>query len=170
MGKFRRKNPLGTPLEFSVRLHRVPGKAPRQTSSVPPPLAAEVQGVANHSTVETINVELVQALVKVATDAWRMQRKMVEPDSTVPKEEFKRVYRHIDSIMDALAEAQIELRDPTGANYDSGMALRVVSFEDMENVNRETVKETIKPAILWKGQLVQHAEVIIGTPVENSND
>jgi hypothetical protein len=143
-------------------------------SATGPDVVAELQSMLGAASVSkrTVNAdpELMHALTKIATDAWRAKKKMVDPDSGEPRDEFKRVYRHIDSIFDALTEAEIQIYDPAGSNYDSGMALRVVSFEEMPGINRETVKETVKPAITWRGKTVQAGEVIVGTPMEDANE
>ena len=89
---------------------------------------------------------------------------MVDPDTGEAKEEMKRVYRHIEAIFDALKEIGFETIDPTGRPYDSGMALKVISFEQTPGLAEEEIKETIKPSVVWQGRLIQMGEVIVGTP------
>lgn len=106
----------------------------------------------------------LKALAVIATNAWRAQTKMVDPDTGEAKEEMKRVYRHIEAIIESLKQIGFETIDPVGRAYDSGMALKVVSFEPTLGLSHEEIKETIKPSVAWQGRLIQVGEVIVGTP------
>lgn len=107
---------------------------------------------------------LMKACAAIATNAWRAKTKMVDADTGEPKEEMKRVYRHVDAIIESLKQIGIETVDPVGRAYDSGLALHVVSFEPTQGISHEEIKETIKPSVAWQGQLIQIGEVIVGTP------
>ena len=84
--------------------------------------------------------------------------------AAMSRTEMKRVYRHIEGIFDSLKDIGIETLDLTGRAYDSGMALKFVSFEQTPGLSKEEITETIKPAVIWDGRLVQLSEVIVGTP------
>ena len=104
------------------------------------------------------------AFISIATNAWRAKVKMLDANTGEAKDEMKRVYRHIEAISEALKDVGIEIIDPTGRAYDSGMALKVVAFEQTPGLSKEEIKETIKPSITWNGKLLQVGEVIVGTP------
>jgi hypothetical protein len=116
--------------------------------------------------VEKVEVpkSFIQALSVIATNAWRARNKMVNTENGEAKEEMKRVYRHVEAVFDALSQIGIEIRDMQGHPYDSGMALKVISFEPVPGLFKEEIMETIKPTILWQNQLIQIGEVIVGTP------
>lgn len=124
-----------------------------------PPLSGEVRQV-----VRVIPPEVTAALALVATNAWRAMLKTVEPDTGQPREEMRRVHRHLEGIFNALEELGLKTVDPTGRPYDPGMALKVIGFEETPGLAREEIKETIKPSITWHERLVQMGEVIVGTP------
>lgn len=105
-----------------------------------------------------------KTVATVATNTWRAKIKMVDPETGEAREEMKRVYRHIEAIFDALKQAGVETIDPTGKAYNSGMALKVVSLEQMPGISKEEIKETVKPSVTWQGHLIQMGEVIVGTP------
>jgi molecular chaperone GrpE (heat shock protein) len=109
--------------------------------------------------------EITATLLTVATNAWRAKSKMVDAETGEPREDMRRVYRHIEGIFNAFEEIGLRTIDPTGKPYDSGMALKVISFEQTPGLSREEIKETIKPSIIWQGRLLQTGEVIVGTPV-----
>ena len=114
--------------------------------------------------VEVLPPEVTATLVAVATNAWRAKNKMVDADTGEAKHEMRRVFRHIEGIFNAFEELGIRTIDPTGRVYDSGMALKVISFEQTPGLSREEITETIKPSIAWQGRLLQTGEVIVGQP------
>jgi hypothetical protein len=114
--------------------------------------------------LEVVPPSVVKAFATIATNAWRAKIKMVDSDSGEAKEEMKRVYRHIEAIFESLKQIGVETIDPFGLVYDSGMALKVVSFEPTPGLSSEEIKETIKPSVAWQGHLIQMGEVIVGTP------
>jgi hypothetical protein len=106
----------------------------------------------------------LKAFSIIATNAWRAKNKMVDSETGEAKEEMKSVYRHIEAIFESLKQIGVETIDPVGLAYDSGMALKVVSFEPTPGLSNEEIKETIKPSVAWQGRLIQIGEVIVGTP------
>ncbi len=110
-----------------------------------------------------------KAIASLATNAWRAKVRMLDADTGEVKDDMKRVYRHIEAIVESLKQLGVETIDQTERNYDSGMALKVVSFEPTPGVSKETIKETIKPSVIWQGRLIQIGEIIVGTPVTNSD-
>lgn len=124
----------------------------------------EVRQESHVQKVEVVSPEIVRALCTIATNAWRIKIKMIDPESGEPAEGMGRVYRHVEAQFDALQEVGIEVIDMAGRAYDSGMALKVITFEPTQGLSREEITETIKPSIHFKGQLTQMGEVIVGTP------
>lgn len=122
--------------------------------------------VASAQPVEVMPPEVTATLVSVATNAWRARNKMVDAETGEPQDDMRRVYRHIEGIFNAFEELGLRTIDPTGKAYDSGMALKVISFEPTPGLSSEEITETIKPSITWQGRLLQTGEVIVGTPID----
>ena len=93
---------------------------------------------------------------------------MVDPDTGEALDEMKRPYRHVEAIIDALKQIDVEITDPVGRTYDVGMALKVVATEPTPGLSKDTIKETIRPTVLWQGRFLQVGEVIVGTPQASS--
>jgi len=106
----------------------------------------------------------VRLLADVGTGLWRLRQKMVKQGTTQPLDEMRRAYRHLESVWDALVQAGAEIQDHTDKPFDSGMSLKVVSFQPTPGLGRERVIETIKPTIYFKGKAIQMGEVIVGRP------
>jgi hypothetical protein len=103
-------------------------------------------------------------LAELGTGLWRLRQRMVEPGTDRPKDEMRRAFRHMESLMDVARAAGLEIQDHTEAPYHSGMALHVLAFQPTPGVHREKVGETIKPTIYLNGTMIQMGEVIVATP------
>jgi hypothetical protein len=107
----------------------------------------------------------LKALAIIATNTWRAERRILNPETREPKEGMQLIHRDINAIREVLEkQLGLEIKDPIGQTYDSGSALNVVASEPMAGINKDIIKETIKPTILWNGQFLQIGEVIVGTP------
>lgn len=107
----------------------------------------------------------IRTIINITNNAWRAKTKMLDSESNEPKEEMKRVYRHIEAIIESLKEIGIEIIDQKGAVYDPGMSLNVISSEPMAGITKEEIKETIKPTIRFHNHQIQMGDVIVGVPI-----
>ena len=103
-------------------------------------------------------------IAEVATGLWRIRRKVQPLGEAAGPADLRTVCRHVESTLDVLANSEIEIRDDTGAQYVAGTALKVVAFQPTEGLKQETICETIRPSVYYKGTLIQRGEVIVGTP------
>ncbi len=113
-----------------------------------------------------IPLPILQIATSIATNAWRAQQKMIDPATRQTRDEMKRVARHVDANLDALRQLGLEIDDPEGRPYDTGMALKVVSFEPVAGLSREEITETLRPSIRLQGRVLQIGEVVVGTPLQ----
>jgi len=104
-------------------------------------------------------------LAAIATNAWKAKAKMIDATTGEPREEMRRVYRHIESIFDAFQQIGLELKDHTGDAFDYGLPLNVITTQPTPGIEKERVIETIKPTIYWNDLILQEGEVVIATPV-----
>jgi hypothetical protein len=91
---------------------------------------------------------------------------MLQPGTDRPREEMRRVFRHVESGWDVLAQAGVEILDHTDAPFSPGQSLKVIEYQPTPGLGREKVLETIKPTVYLKKHMVQMGEVIVGTPVQ----
>jgi hypothetical protein len=113
---------------------------------------------------ETGTQDTDAALAAIATNAWRAKKKMLDLETGEPKDDMRRVYRHVEAILDALSESGVEIMDPCGQAYDTGLPVRVVSSEEREGLRREEIVETLRPAVRRQGKTLQQCEVVLGVP------
>ena len=112
-------------------------------------------------------VELTRLLADVATGLWRLRLKMLPEGSKQPSEENRRSYKQLESILDVLAQAGVQIRDHTGEAVPRGgiYTLRALAYEPTAGLAREQVIETLKPTIAFKDRVIQTGEVVVGTPL-----
>ena len=109
--------------------------------------------------------EMLGPLVEMATNAWRLKVRMIDPDTGEPKEETRKLYRFVEGLFRALGDSGIQVIDKTGKPYDSGMSEKVVSFEHTPGLAKEEIIDTVRPSIRWKERPLYHGEIIVGIPV-----
>jgi len=107
----------------------------------------------------------VKALVGIATQAWKLKVRMLDPATQEAREEHRKLYRHVESILDSLNEIGLQLRDRTNEAFDYGLPEKVIGTQPTPGITKERVIETIKPSIYWEQHLLQVGEVVVATPV-----
>lgn len=109
--------------------------------------------------------DLKKALSEVSNHIWRLKKRMVD-DSGEPKDETKRLFRHVQAALDDLNNAGIEIKEFNGQIIPENgvLSLRVLAYQPTNGIIQDQVIETVKPGIFYYGETIQHAEVIIGIP------
>lgn len=76
----------------------------------------------------------------------------------------ERLERRFQDVMETLHDGDFEIIEYDGQTYDAGMTLRVLQFEPRENIERETIVETVRPSMRLRGFFVP-GEVVVATPI-----
>jgi hypothetical protein len=108
--------------------------------------------------------ELSPALGELATQVWRAIGKTVDPATGQPREEMRRVHRHVEGALDMLKQMGLTMNDWVNQPYDAGLPVKVVSFQPKPGLERDTIVEAVRPTVIWKDRLLQVGEVVVGTP------
>jgi hypothetical protein len=106
-----------------------------------------------------------KGLAIIATSAWRARCRIIDPASGEVREEMQRLSGDIERIQRCLGDLGITVEDHTNKPFDYGLPWKVVATKSMPGLAREIVTETLKPTVRWNEQIIQHAEVEVGTPV-----
>jgi hypothetical protein len=140
--------------------------AVEKTASTPPmPVAETVASPDQTDPRETVEL----SLGALATQIWRAKNKMVEAETGEPREEMKRVYRHIEGAFDVFAQMGVTLNDWRDQPYDAGLPVKVLGFHPTPGLSRDMILEVVRPTVIWKDRLLQLGEVIVGIPVNSEN-
>ncbi len=108
--------------------------------------------------------ELDGPLADLATHVWRARHRL--NDAAQPADALRRTSRHIDSAVESFRLLDLNLKDWINEPYDPGLPVKVLTYQPTAGLTRDTVIEVIRPAVLWRGRLLQSGEVVVGTPVE----
>lgn len=122
--------------------------------SAPVPAPAEPAGTA----------EIDGPIADLATHVWRARHRL--NDQSQPADALRRTARHIDSAVETFRQIDLSLKDWINEPYDPGLPVKVLTFQSKPGLTRDTVIEAIRPAVLWRGRLLQSGEVVVGTPAD----
>jgi molecular chaperone GrpE (heat shock protein) len=102
------------------------------------------------------------ALAEIATAVWRLGRK-IESTAETPAG----VRRHLQTLVDALAEGGVRTRSYEGTAFDPGLRMRVLAYQPMPHLRHDEVVETVRPGVYLHGVPIALGEVIVGIPPED---
>ena len=112
--------------------------------------------------------DLVKLFRATGTAVWKLAGRMLDEETKEPKEEFRRLWRHVEAIRDALTAVGVDVIDWTGKRYDEGMSLKVVSEEERPGTKEPEIIETLLPTIRFRKQVqLQQGEVVVSRPTSN---
>jgi len=137
----------------------VPVEAPVSLSE---PEAA-VAAVPISATVEDLEV-LSGSLTALATQVWRARVRIIDPETGEPREEMRRIHRHIEGAFESFSQIGLTINDWVNQPYDPGLPVKVLTFQPTPDLQRDTVLEAVRPTVIWKDRLLQMGEVIVGIP------
>lgn len=101
-------------------------------------------------------------LMSHAVEIWRLDQRLNKAMGKMNENQKKSLENSMLKMKRYIEHYDIEVRDYTGQKYNSGLAsVDVISVEKSSSVTEDSVKETVEPAILIKGQVVKKAKVII---------
>ena len=112
----------------------------------------------------------------VATNIWRIKNQIQDPENKgETKDELdgraiSRIARYVNSVEAALSSSGVEIvGDYEGKPHREGSAVKVISYEDRQDVTEDTYVEVLMPTVRLtteNGQtrLLQPAEVVVGRP------
>jgi hypothetical protein len=124
--------------------------------------------VAEEKAAVRIEPQTQKSYAAIATAAWKAQKRILDQDTGEPKEGLELIYRDIQRILQALKEDNVSIKDCVGETYDVGLIMQALEFEPTPGINREIIKETIRPTVIFQNLVLQRGEVIVGTPIEET--
>jgi len=98
----------------------------------------------------------------LAVAKWRLEKWLdkADIDKKLPAESSIRV------ISEYLEEQGIKIIDPSGQEYDTGLAVDVVCVEDTESKSRKpsVITEVMAPIVLENDEVISRGQVVISKP------
>ena len=149
----------------------LPAATPRGPKAASPPNTTEhalyADDRASHgvsSSPQATPESYIPALSSIATNVWRMKKRIADSGSVTNEVDTNRIHRHLEATIASLEEVGVQIHDLQGRRYDSGMALKVIAFEPTPGLFEDQIIDSVKPTITWNERLIQIGEVIVGTP------
>lgn len=114
------------------------------------------------------DAEVAKLFRAAGTAVWKLEQRMLDAETKEPRDEYRRLWRHVEAIKDALTDIGVDIVDWTGKRYDEGMSLKVVSEEERPGTKTPEIIETLLPTIRFRKQLqLQQGEVVVSKPTSN---
>mgnify|MGYP001606005404 CR=1 FL=1 len=109
--------------------------------------------------------EVDQFVREIGGVIWRWGNRMKALTNEITDNKLiERVERVLDNAMDVLKNNEIEIRDHKGRQYSHGSHWKIVGRHLVEGIKERIIFDTISPAILYRGALIQDGEIIVGEP------
>ncbi len=105
------------------------------------------------------------ALLGAAIGLWRALRKLDKGSGPLSAADLRQVRRQVHASRQALADDGLEIQEHDGMPFDSGQSLEALVIQDEPGLDRETVLETVRPTVYFRGERIQMGQVIVGRPV-----
>ncbi len=103
----------------------------------------------------------VTELIELATEVWRIEQRLTKIAEILPENQRKGLENSVHKFKRYISNYDIEIVDYTNQKFNDGLNLDVLSIEKDPSVTTPTIKETVEPTILVKGQVVKKAKIII---------
>lgn len=101
-------------------------------------------------------------LIDLAIEIWRIDQRLNKAMEKLQENNRKALEISMQKLKRFIDKYDLEVRDYTGQKYNTGLsAVDVVSVEKDKSTIEDTVKETLEPAVLLRGQVVKKAKVIL---------
>ena len=103
----------------------------------------------------------IDKIIDLAVDYWRLKKHVEKIKPQLAAEDMKRIENTMRRIENYLHDNDIEVTDYTGRSANDGINVKVLSVEQDPSIKKPVIKETITPAVSYKGSLRKQSEVII---------
>ena len=111
------------------------------------------------------DAEVAKLFRAAGTAVWKLEQRMLDAETKEPRDEYRRLWRHVEAIKDALTDIGVDIVDWTNKRYDEGMSLKVVSEEERPGTKEPEIVETLLPTIRFRKQIqLQQGEVVVSKP------
>ena len=146
-----------------------PDQAARVADALAEAEAAEARAVAARTAddpaADDRTANSPAALLGAATGIWRALRKLDQRGDRLSAADARQIRRYIRASRQALVDDGLQIQEHDGAPFDPGQSLEVLAFEDDPGLTGETVLETVRPSVYFRGDRIQMGQVVVGRPM-----
>lgn len=99
--------------------------------------------------------------IQFAIEIWRIEQRVSKLTETLPENQRKGLENSVQKFKRYLEKYDIEIVDYTNQKFNDGLNLDVLSVEKDPSVPESIVKETVEPTIIYRGQVIKKAKIIV---------
>lgn len=101
--------------------------------------------------------------IQFAIGVWRIEQRIIRMQNILPENQKKGIENSTRKLKRYFEKYDIEIIDYTNQKFNDGLNLDVLSVEKKPNITESIIKETIEPTIMYRGQVVRKAKIIVLT-------
>ncbi len=102
-----------------------------------------------------------QSLVDLAVEIWRLEKRIQKSAESLSDDQNKAFQNSVAKLQRYLDKNDISVIDYTDNKYNEGLNLVVLDIEKDPDIPHSIVKDTHEPAVMYKGQLIKKAKVVV---------
>lgn len=96
--------------------------------------------------------------IQFAIEIWRLEQSVFKMDEAFSENQKKKFINSVEKMKRYLEKYDITIIDYTGQKFNDGLNLDILSGK----INNESViQETIEPTIMYRGQVIKKAKIIL---------
>lgn len=103
----------------------------------------------------------INDLIELAIEVWRIEHRINRALTILEEDKQCGLKNSIKRLKKYLEKCDVETRDYTNQKFNDGLNLNILSIVKDSAQNHPIVKETIEPTIMFKGQVVHKAKIIL---------
>lgn len=103
----------------------------------------------------------VNELVDLSIEIWRIEQRINKSASNFPENQLTGLENSIQKLRRYLDKSDIQIIDYKNQKFNEGLNLDILSIEKDSSISESIIKETVEPTIMYKGQLIRKAKIIL---------
>lgn len=122
----------------------------------------EIRGIESTFMPKILDLPIhAKDIVEHAIDLWRMEQRLDKVSASIGEEDLAFLTRSIQKLKRYLDKNDIEVVDHTNQEFNDGVNVDVLLFEEKSDMTKPTITETKEPTILCRNQVVHKGQVIV---------
>jgi len=101
--------------------------------------------------------------MQFAVEVWRIEQRMAKLQINLPENQKKGLENSVQKLKRYFEKYDIKVIDYTNQKFNDGLNLDVLSVEKDPAIMEPIIKETVEPTIMYRGQVVRKAKIIVLT-------
>lgn len=102
-------------------------------------------------------------LMQFAVEVWRIEQRLAKLQINLPENQKKGLENSVQKLKRYFEKYDIKIVDYTNQKFNDGLNLDVLSVEKDPAVMEPIIRETVEPTIMYRGQVVRKAKIIVLT-------